>query len=442
MPPSGTGARLSIPDAELHTIMSTRRLLPLLSWLLGFFLVANIYLVPTRAQSPRALDLIGLGLGLWLVLRLLSGGVRTLPLIVLALLNLVPLCWGLYAYQQGLRITMLLSVRWLLAMPVGYVLLRAAAQESLRFRLLGGMWWGLVLNGAVLVLQYAGLEAPTIRLGLTAPDSTVVSIERVFLRMPGMHGHPNASAAVVSLVVPVGLYLYYQRRARLWVPLASLLILLVCGHVTSSRSPLLVAGLSFALAALTSRRFVRSAALLAGVMVVVLPLWLHFGPPGGRVRWEDTAHMSANTRDRLASSEAALDLAAGHWLGQGVEASQRELLDRVEVTASHNAFLQLAIVYGPAQGFLVLTLLMLLAVRAPWGIRPAWGLEALLAFQTCGLFCFEEHLNNPTFICLTTWLCLASVARLAESPAGRATAAAGLAPLSPGGLPDSRPARG
>jgi hypothetical protein len=137
-PRSVRGRGASIPDPELHATMSTRRLLPLLPWLLGFFLVANVYLVPTRTQSPRALDLLGLGLGLWLILRLFSGGARTQPLMVLAFLNLVPLCWGLYAYQEGLRATMLMSGRWLLAMPVGYALFHTAAQKDLRARLLWG----------------------------------------------------------------------------------------------------------------------------------------------------------------------------------------------------------------------------------------------------------------------------------------------------------------
>ena len=408
--------------------MDLPRLLPRMTWLLGFCLAANIYLLPGHPQSPRALDLLGVGLGLWLILRLLSGGARTLPLLVLLLLDLIPLCWTLYAWQEGMRATMLMGLRWLLAVPVAYALFLAATREELRIAACRGLWWGLALNAGVLILQYAGQEPLTYRLGLAAPDSDFVTVNRFFLRSPGMHGHANASGAVASLVVPVGLYLYYRGRARLWLPLVSLLLLAVAGHVTSSRSPLLVAGLGFVLAALTSRRFLRSAALIAAVALVALPLWLSFGPPGGRVRWEDTAHMAANTQERLDSNRAALELAAGHPLGQGIERSQAALQEQVETSASHNAFLQIALVFGPLQAAAVLILLGLLAVRAPWGVWPPWGLEALLALHLCGLYMFEEHLNNPTFIVLTGWLVLASVARLAEAPAPGAVPAGRVAP--------------
>lgn len=389
----------------------------LTSWLLGFFLVANVYLLPGNPHSPRALDAIGVLLWLWLLRRLAGGGVRSGPLVTVTVITIVPLGWGLHGYLEGLLPTVFLSMRWVLALPVGYLLYLLAEDRRHRTSLLWGLWWGLVLNAGVLVLQNIGLEQLVYRLGLAAPDSDVITLNRYLLRSPGLHGHANASAAVASLILPIGLFLYYRGEARLWLPLISLACLLAAGHITSSRSPLIIAGIGFIVVSLTARRLIRAAVLIGLVALLVIPFWTHFGPPGGKVRWADTAHMAANTNERLASNLTAARIAADHWWGLGIEAGHRAMTESLENPATHNAFLQIGLVYGPGQAALLLLLLGMLIWHSLKGIHCIWGLEALLAVHMCGLFLFEEHLNNPTFIVLMGWLAIASVARFNALPA-------------------------
>jgi len=402
-----------------------------LTWGLGFFLAANVYLQPGNPSSLRALDLLSLLLWIWLLRHLLSRGVRHSALVTLALLHAVPLGWGGLAYLQGFRPTMLLSLRWLLALPWGYCLYLLAEDKRHRTRFLWGLWFGLLLNVGVLMLQYGGHEPLTYRLGLAAPDSQLITINRFLLRNPGLHGHANASAAVVSLILPISLFLYYRGEARLWMPLASMAALLVASHITSSRSPLIVAVIGFVIVALTSRHFIRAMILAVFVAALMVPLWMRYGLPGGAIRWVDTAHMSANTSERLASNVTAIRIAGENIWGLGIRESREAMTEVLENPATHNAFLQIAIIYGPGLAVGLLVALALLAWHVLFGIRRVWALEALLALHLCGLFCFEEHLNNPTFICLVSWLVVASVARFGTLPASviqRSVASTGPAP--------------
>ena len=45
-------------------------------WFLGFFLVANVYLLPGNPQSPRILDLLSVVLSLSLVVTIVGRGTR------------------------------------------------------------------------------------------------------------------------------------------------------------------------------------------------------------------------------------------------------------------------------------------------------------------------------------------------------------------------------
>lgn len=49
-----------------------------ISWLLGFFLVANIYLIPMLEKTPRATDLIGVWIILFNIIVLSLGAALTL----------------------------------------------------------------------------------------------------------------------------------------------------------------------------------------------------------------------------------------------------------------------------------------------------------------------------------------------------------------------------
>jgi hypothetical protein len=319
---------------------------------------------------------------------------------------------------SGLRGTLLLAARWLLAVPWGLALAEVAATRESRRRLAWGLWWGLAANVAVLLVQNAGLLDATTRFGLAASDSVLGDLDQ-FWRYPGMHGHANASSAVVSMIVPVSFYLCLGEDAPLWVPIVGTLLLLAAGHITMSRSPLIVSALVAVALGVAARRPLAVLKVGAALLVIVLPVLIWLGPPGGQIRWEDQGNVSINSAERLQSNRIGAGLVGDRPLGRGVEASAEALEDALENPSMHNGYLHLAAVFGlPLAAWVALALLRC-AARLPAGTAAPGWLAGGLALQTIGLFFFEQHAGVPTFAILCAWL----VAAAAPGGAGEAAAA-------------------
>ena len=80
---------------------SLKRHLP---WLAGFLLAVNIYLIPPLAASPRALDLGGVVLAVWLMMALARGRVAMRPLALTLMAALPPLApLSPLPFWRGLR---------------------------------------------------------------------------------------------------------------------------------------------------------------------------------------------------------------------------------------------------------------------------------------------------------------------------------------------------
>jgi hypothetical protein len=382
--------------------MSMQRLRSLLPGVLGFFLIVNLYLIPSSTQTPRVTDLIGAALGLWLMWRLTTRGMRFEPLVALFLCSAIPVIWGLHAYYGGDAATLLLSLRWLLAVPWGYALFLISRDPGLRVSLIYGILCGCLVNVVVLPFQYYGFLEQTQSLGLAALDTNIGFVGTVF-RTPGMEGHPNSSAAILSLAVPLSLYVYYLGMARLWVVGLGFAILFAGSQYTETRSAVLVSLVTAVTVLVARRNLGGSLRLLALFAYVGLPVLFWVGPPGGWERWLDRDRIEVNSGERLLSNTSALQISWEHPFGLGIESGAEALYQETGLSATHNAFLQIALVYGPFLAAAVLLLLLFLALQVFVRSRTVPALEALLALQVFGLFFFEEHLNAPTFLILTNW---------------------------------------
>jgi O-antigen ligase len=220
---------------------------------------------------------------------------------------------------------------------------------------------------------------------------------------------------VISLIAPATFWLYLRDRGNILWPVTGLAAATAALHFTSSRSPLVMILLTAGLA--LSVAFTRRRALLlwSGLLLVAVPLLVFVGPPGGWVRWTDTGDTLVNVSDRLLSNLSTLDLALRHPFGMGVDGGRRALFEDTGIQATHNAWLQAALVFGIplalaiAAGFLT----DLLRIRRGWRSDAFW--PGLLAFHLTGLFFFEEHLNNPTFVILAMWLVTEAVRQGAAS---------------------------
>ncbi len=389
-------------------ITNARQHLP---WLLGFLLCANLYLVPTLATSPRATDAMAVVLALWALRRLAKG---RLPLGVLSLLaaaNILPAVWLVLSLLDPDLPTIAQSLRWLFALPWALALIVLLAAEDDRRRFAWGLVAGCWVNVVVVVLQSMGIEGPLRLVGLSSSDAVYHHYVYNQVRLPGMHGHHAASSAIISLMVPASLYLYFRQHGGLAIPLLALGGFLIALNLTSTRSPLIIAAITLAYAFVVARQFGRGFLFgLIGIAVLV-PAILVFGPPGGRNRWEDALALQANAGERFDSNFASADLALQHPLGLGVTGGKDALYDLSGITATHNAYLQAAVFMGLPLALLLATTVVVVALRGLQGPRHPDMLVALLAFHTAGLFLFEEHLNNPTFVILASWFVAAAVRR-------------------------------
>ena len=385
---------------------------------LGFFLVVNATLLSSGGGSVRATDLIAIALIPYLLLRASGGRIPWVPLAAAGILVFLPVAWtGLSILGVTDRATLGQGARWILAVPWALVLLDLAHSEPERTRFIKGLAIGCAFNVFVVMAQYLGIDGPLQRLGLSSFGTRLVWVGEQ-LRMPGLHGAPSSSSAVISLIAPATLWLYLRDRASILWPVFGFAAAAIGLHLTSSRSPLLMILLSTGLALLVTINRRRSLSLWALGLGVGLPLLVLVGPPGGWVRWTDTSDAMLNVSDRLLSNFSSLDLALRHPLGMGVEEGRRALFADTGIQATHSAWLQSALVFGLPLALAIMVVL----ITALWRLRYGWKSDAfwpaLVAFHLSGLFFFEEHLNNPTFVILTVWLATEAVSsrRRASAP--------------------------
>ncbi len=372
-------------------------------WLGGFLLSVNVYLMPQLDGSPRATDLAALLLAGWTVLLLTRGRIRPAPLALVSLAALFPLGWLFFGMVDGHPTTTVIAARLLLAVPWALALARVVDREESLVALAQGLLVGGLVNVAVIVLQWRGMEGLLQMVGLSSAHANYHQYVAYTVRIPGLHGHHNASSAVASLLIPAGFYLYFKGCLKLGYLLASLAAMLVALHLTSTRSPLIVAVLTVVLASFLARRLGRAVIIGFFLLSVLVPLVAVYGPPGGWARWKNTEALVSNASERSDSTLGAAALSLAHPLGLGVKEGQRLLSERTGIGATHNAFLQASLVFGLGFGLLVLGGVVAVIVRGIHGVDHPFFLPGLLAFHVAGLFLFEEHLNNPTFMICALW---------------------------------------
>ena len=374
-----------------------------LPFLAGFFLVVNLFVVPPVDASPRLTDLLGIALGLRILFRLATGRQPVLPLGFALGALAFPVGWMVPAYFLGDPATIVQSGRWFLAIPWALTLLEILGREDDTIQLAWGLVLGCGVNVAVIMMQAVGLEGYLRWAGLSSDSAIYYYTTGLALRLPGMHGHHGASSAVMSLIIPAVMYLYLKGRAGvLWV-LVSLGALMAGLHLASTRSPLVITAATLVFAMLIARRLDRILAAVGVVLVLVVPVLVIVGPPGGWSRWTDQQAVSTNAQERFDSNLGSAYLTMTVPWGHGVKNGALELADRTTQSATHNAFLQAGLVYGLPFALLVVLGVVRAVSRARHGPAHPGLLPALLAFHFGGLAMFEEHLNNPTFIILVAW---------------------------------------
>jgi hypothetical protein len=380
----------------------------MISFVLGFLMVANFYIIPYLEKTPRATDIVGIFLLAWLFWRFVRVGLnKKVFWVCTSLVGLVFITWAYIGLVNEWQTTLVLSIRWILALPWAYAIYQICKHPSSRLSFIYGLWYGAAFNVLVLGLQFFGLKELTQNLGLAAQDSATSYIYGNF-RTPGMHGHPNGAAAVVSLVIPVALYVVLAENKRLVWLILSLGLLFLGGAFTYTRSAVLVSVLTLVIGLLLSIWLKKSFLIKMLAMAFLVSLAVYWvGPPGGWERWLDQSNVEINLHERLLTNLLAMDLAIQHPLGLGWETAREEMIAIGGARATHNAFFHTALVFGILPSAIMLLSMVILIIRLFLERSPR--LENLLALHTFGLFLFEEHHNNPTFIILSSYLFLVCI---------------------------------
>lgn len=376
-----------------------------LAFLLGFLLTFNVYLMPWSLQSPRATDLVGVLLLAIVAVLLLMGLSLSLSLLTRALVVgvlLFPMMWN-SILSGGALVN---DIRWLSGFGWALGLTWGVRDESLRPVIFKGLILGTLGGLVVIILQSIGMLQLTKELGMAPRDAAEKEFLGYYLRPPGIEGHVNGSAAVLSLAIPAALGLTDENLGgRKWLFIA-ISVVIIGSAITLNRSSILVSSTTLIVwiffaaneSVSTTWKFA-----LVGLVVAVLAI---YGPPGGWQRWmvlEDLSQ-SDNIQTRVNTTLAALSLSAENPLGIG-EMYKEQLEWRSGYSATHNAYLQLALLAGiPA----VVWLIWRLFIRSVSLLRRG-SVEAWLSIHLAGLFFAEEYFGNPSFIILSCWLMVGAV---------------------------------
>jgi hypothetical protein len=312
---------------------------------------------------------------------------------------LIPMFWN--GLLLGGSTPLVSAVRWLSGFGWAMGLMWMSRHRVLRSVIFKGVIVGTVGALGVVVLQALGFLQLTMDFGLTPRDAAVDKFYFSFWRVPGMEGHVNGSAAVVSLSVPIALGLVSEGRAsRKWI-VAALAVALAGSALTLNRSSIVVTSTTLIVWILFASDRSISKGWKLSVIIIAIAILIAYGPPGGWQRWQFVENLgqSRNLQVRLETTLTALKMSLQNPLGVG-EVYKSYLESRSGYSATHNAFLQLALLAGLP---ITLWVVWKLSIRA-FSLFKEGSIEAFLCLHMLGLFFFEEYFGNTTLIILVAWM--------------------------------------
>jgi hypothetical protein len=303
-----------------------------------------------------------------------------------------------------------LLIRWILCGCAAYFLTELVETPALRSRFLYGLLIGVVFSSLTVLhdfLTFSPEDLPIEELVKLAIYNGKEIYDFIY-RASGIFGHPNGAAGCVLVGVPVLIGAIEEGRLPRWSIVIALVFIGALYYLTKSRGPLVVSTALVAYWLWYQTRGVRLPLVLAGVVAVLGVLTvggLGAGWSQGAFfeRFLDTNSISVNAGDRWWTIATSLDLLLRNPLGMG-SAYVEPLKVATDTSATHNAYLELALMGGiPLTVFVVVRLVKAAArLSTPW--RPV---EAWLAAYLLGIFAFEAHFLQVSIQLLTLWLVIA-----------------------------------
>jgi hypothetical protein len=242
-------------------------------------------------------------------------------------------------------------------------------------------------------------------------------------RAYGIFGHPNGAAGCVLVGVPVLIGAIHEGRLPRWSILFALVLMGTVFYLTKSRGSLIVSGALVAYWLYSQTRGIRLPLVLTGVLAILVVLTaggLETDWVDGVLldRFRDSDGIAVNAADRWWTIATSLDLIMQNPLGMG-SAYVAPLETATGTSATHNAYLELALMGGVPLMVLVVLRLVKAAARlfTPW--RPV---EAWLAAYFLGIFAFETYFLQNTVQVMTLWLVISPLRSFGKQTAPQAKA--------------------
>lgn len=335
----------------------------------------------------RVTDLLGLLLAPAVLLRLAVGRCQARTFVFLVLLLAGISVWTAVDVSRG-EIPRL-PIRWLSAMIIALAAALMIRDLGSSRDFMAGLLVGALLSLLVLFLQFSSDLRSFGPVLFEDPDAKLVYFGHGDLRAVGLYGHPNASAAVVALALPTAVVL---SRGRLVGDMVGWGAVVGAYLLTVTRAAVLVSALVWTVlsARLAPRR------LVAGALAVVVAI-LVVGPPGGWERWDDPTELAANGSDRLRTTTEAARIVLLHPVSSGTSFGSE--VGQAKFFSVHNAFVQT----GLYLGILAPPFFIGAVVAGILWMRRSEPVGAL-SLQVAGLFMFENHLVNVTFVIILLFI--------------------------------------
>ncbi len=298
----------------------------------------------------------------------------------------------------------MLVVRWIEAFPIAYCLVVFSAEETGRRILALGMLAGVIAD---LILLFLDDQVFSVTHKPLFDTTTLITFAAGEYRAAGIFGHPNGAAIGTLLLVPLVIGLIRERRIpRLFIfaliPATIEVFLLTKTRGASSAAILLVLLSIFRIFRPRTILLMCAATFIFGLSIITLQSASLLDDDATKViteRFDRPAEMDENLTGRLDTMVTAIQLIAEHPLGMG-SSYMYQMEAKVDFEATHNAFLQLALLGGIP---LALAVTVPLLVAAAGCFKRESRLESWLAAYLCMAFCFETAFFLPMIPALTLW---------------------------------------
>jgi hypothetical protein len=377
------------------------------TWLL--VLLAALVTFPARIpglpQGLRTSEIVSFAATLGLIACMVLGKrlrAGTTPLLVAAGLTV---CWFTvevinYEWGVGEKHSQMMIIRWIASFPVAYWLATLMSDSRYRTKIIIGLVLGSLLSLGSVV--YDELTFRPNEVAVSDDDAPPVWVYGEY-RPHGVFSHPNAAAAAILFAIPLIIGAIEERRLHRGAVIIAITILGATYSLTLSRGPavIAVAIIGWHLAAKTSRRIAVGVVLLT--VFLVLRTITHFDIDHSLLvleRLADTSNIQSGASDRLLTTMTSLNLALTNPFGVG--SRYEDLLGAATgYTATHNGYLQLALLGGIPIALYITAMLVLQLKSFALGDRRA---EAWTALYLLGSLMFENHFFVPTFQVIALWL--------------------------------------